>query len=144
MELFTIGFTQKTAAEFFSTLQTAAVKRVVDVRRNNVSQLAGFTKRDDLAYFLSAIAGIDYLHAVDLSPSKDLIDGYRKDGMPYREFAATFRKELRARKVEKNPDLVLVDGDCLLCSEPSAGACHRSVVASYLSKSLGMPTVVDL
>jgi uncharacterized protein (DUF488 family) len=144
VELFTVGFTQKSAAEFFELLRAAGVRRVVDVRRNNVSQLAGFTKRDDLSYFLGAIAGIDYVHAPELAPSQELIDAYRKGGMPYDEFAAAFRDALSAREVETLPAAQLRDGDCLLCSEPDAATCHRRVVASYLSAHLGEPTVRDL
>jgi len=43
--LYTIGFTKKNARQFFETLKTAGVKRLVDIRLNNQSQLAGFTKR---------------------------------------------------------------------------------------------------
>ncbi|MBV9487783.1 MAG: DUF488 domain-containing protein [Frankiaceae bacterium] len=144
MELFTIGFTRKSAAEFFGLLQTAGVKRVVDVRRNNVSQLAGFTKRHDLEYFLRSIAHIDYVHVPELSPPQTLIEAYRKGGLPYDEFAAKFRRLLAAAEVEKHPAAQLQDGDCLLCTEPEALTCHRSVVASYLAPHLGHPSVRDL
>ncbi len=74
IKLFTIGFTKKTAEEFFSRLLKAGVKRVIDIRLNNVSQLAGFAKRDDLRYFLRAIGQMDYVHRPDLAPSCGFID----------------------------------------------------------------------
>ena len=78
MKIFTIGFTNKKAEEFFEKLRVAGVKRVVDVRLNNISQLAGFSKKDDLKYFLRAIAGIDYVHLPELAPTKEMLDAYKK------------------------------------------------------------------
>src|SRR5438309_11885131 len=69
LQLFTIGFTRKSAEAFFTSLREAGVRRLVDVRLNNISQLAGFTKKDDLRYFLKAIAGIEYLHLGELAPT---------------------------------------------------------------------------
>jgi uncharacterized protein (DUF488 family) len=141
---FTIGFTKRSAETFFETLRRAGVKRVVDIRLNNVSQLAGFTKRDDLGYFLDRIAGIDYLHVPLLAPDQELIDAYRKQGLLYADFAERFRKLLRERKVETAPEAALRDGDCLLCSEVNASECHRSVVAAYLAPHYEDVTVTDL
>lgn len=78
VKVFTIGFTKKTAEVFFTRLIQAGVKRVIDIRRNNVSQLAGFAERDDLRYFLQAISGIDYLHRPDLAPMQEIIDAFKK------------------------------------------------------------------
>lgn len=78
LHLFTIGFTKKKAATFFELLQGAGVRRVIDTRLNNVSQLAGFTKRDDLSFFLQAVAGIDYRHLTDLAPTQSIFDNYKK------------------------------------------------------------------
>ena len=74
----TIGFTKKTAAEFFELLRKSGTKRVVDVRLNNVSQLAGFSKRDDLKYFLREIVGIDYVHLPLLAPTANILEAYKK------------------------------------------------------------------
>ena len=144
MQLFTIGFTHKSAETFFGLLTEAGVKRVVDIRLNNVSQLAGFTKRDDLAFFLRSVAGIDYVHVPLLAPTQDLIDDYRKNGIGYDAFAARFRSLLAERAVETAPDAKLRDGDCLLCSEVDATECHRSVVASYLAPHVRGLKVRDL
>jgi uncharacterized protein (DUF488 family) len=78
MNLFTIGFTQKSAQKFFETLRDAGVKRVIDTRLNNVSQLAGFAKKADLEYFLKFIGGIEYVHILDLAPTQDILDEYKK------------------------------------------------------------------
>ena len=78
INLFTIGFTQKSAREFFTALKDAGVKRVVDVRLNNNSQLAGFSKKDDLPYFLKEIGGIEYVHLPELAPTQDILDAYKK------------------------------------------------------------------
>ena len=78
VQLFTMGFTQKTAEQFFDILIKSGVKTVIDTRLNNVSQLAGFTKKNDLKYFLKQVGGIDYVHILDLAPTKDILDEYKK------------------------------------------------------------------
>ena len=120
VQVFTIGFTKKSAAEFFGKLHDAGVKRVVDIRLNNVSQLAGFTKRDDLAYFLDAIAGIGYLHVPLLAPDQDLIDRYRKQGLGYPAFAAAYTDLMRARRLKRRPrrNCVLATACCAARSAP--------------------------
>jgi uncharacterized protein (DUF488 family) len=133
MRVFTIGFTHKSAAEFFGLLHDAGVKRVVDIRLNNISQLAGFTKRDDLAYFLDALADIRYDHVPLLAPDQGLIDRYRKQGLSYPKFAAAYTELMRERKVESVPEAKLHAGDCLMCSEVSAAECHRGVLVDYLT-----------
>jgi uncharacterized protein (DUF488 family) len=144
MRLFTIGFTKKSAEQFFETLRSAGVRRVVDIRLNNVSQLAGFTKRDDLAYFLDRVAGIGYAHVPVLAPTQDLIDRYRKKGLPFEEFAWEFTTLMQTREVESLPEARLADCDCLLCSEEDASVCHRSLVATYLAPHYKNLTVTDL
>ena len=80
MKLFTIGFTKKTARRFFETMRTSGAKSVVDVRLNNVSQLAGFAKKEDLAYFLKEICGMEYVHLPELAPTQEMLDEYKKKG----------------------------------------------------------------
>jgi uncharacterized protein (DUF488 family) len=144
VELFTIGFTKKSAEEFFEILCDAGVRRVVDIRLNNVSQLAGFTKREDLAYFLDRVAGIEYAHLPVLAPTQDLIDSYRKKGKPFEDFAREFKSLMKKRAVESLPEAKLHDGDCLLCSEVNASECHRSLVAAYLAPHYKSLKVTDL
>ena len=78
MKVSTIGFTKKSARRFFELLRASGARRVVDVRLNNASQLAGFAKKDDLAWFLDEICGIGYVHLPDLAPTRELLSDYRK------------------------------------------------------------------
>ena len=79
MKVYTIGFTQKSAQEFFELLKTNKIRLLVDIRLNNASQLAGFTKGNDLKYFVKQICNSEYLHLLELAPTKDILDGYKKD-----------------------------------------------------------------
>jgi uncharacterized protein (DUF488 family) len=145
MKLYTIGFTQRTAAEFFEALKRARVDRLIDVRLNNVSQLAGYTKKDDLAYFLKHIGGIGYHHELSLAPTKEMLDGYRAGGVAWDDYQPRFVAMLRERKVEKKLDRDLFSGrPVLLCSEFSAEHCHRRIVAEYLAKKWGGMEIVHL
>ena len=129
MQLYTIGYSKKTAEEFFSILRDNGVKQVVDIRRHNTNQLAGFTKKSDLPWFLDTIAGIGYSHELSLAPSEDLMRAYRKEGLPFDEFAKQLRAEFAEREMPE-----LIDGSALLCSEPDPAVCHRSVAAEYLAE----------
>ena len=86
MEVFTIGFTKKSAEEFFGLLRRHEIKRLVDVRLNNVSQLAGFTKREDLQFFLKELCAADYVHEPLLAPTQEMLDAYKKDALPAEEY----------------------------------------------------------
>lgn len=131
MKLFTLGFTKKTAEAFFSKLKKAGVKKVVDVRLNNVSQLAGFTKRDDLRYFSKEICGIDYQHLPELAPTQDILDEFKKSGGAWSVYEQKFLDLMAKRQIEKI-DKTSLDGGCLLCSEDKPHHCHRRLVAEYL------------
>lgn len=137
IRLYTIGFTQKSAEEFFTALRKAGVRRVIDIRLNNVSQLAGFAKRDDLAFFLKAICGIEYIHRPDLAPTQDLLERYRKKSVPWDGYEREFMKLIRVRGIERGIDRSALDQACLLCSEPTPEHCHRRLVAEYLRDELG-------
>lgn len=134
MKIFTIGFTQKSAARFFELLRAAGVKRLLDVRLNNVSQLAGFTKRGDLEYFCREILGIDYVHRPVLAPTQALLDQYKKRKGDWGDYEAAFLDLMAKRRVETTLDRAELDGACLLCSEPTAEKCHRRLVAEYLAR----------
>ncbi len=137
INLFTICFTQKSAQTFFDTLIQAGVRRVVDTRLNNVSQLAGFTKRSDLEYFLQKIANIKYVHLLDLAPTKEILDAYKKNNGDWQTYEKQFLQLITDRKIEQTVSPDLLDGACLLCSEPTPHHCHRRLVAEYLSQKLG-------
>lgn len=137
MKIFTIGFKKKSAENFFSKLKQADVKRLIDVRLNNISQLAGFTKRDDLRYFAKTICGIDYIHLSVLAPTKDLLDEYKKKGGDWSIYEKKFIELMAERKIEFTMQKDLLDGSCLLCSEEKAAQCHRRLVAEYLRDKWG-------
>lgn len=134
MKLYTIGFTKKSAETFFTRLTNARVKRVVDVRLNNVSQLAGFTKRDDLRYFTRVICNIDYVHLPDLAPTQDILDVYKKQKGDWELYERQFLDLIRSRHIEKKVSRDMLDGGCLLCSEETPDHCHRRLVAEYLKE----------
>ncbi len=145
MEIYTIGFTKKSAAEFFGTLKRARIKRLIDVRLNNRSQLAGFTKTADIEYFLGEICVADYLHRPDLSPTKEILDAYKKKEMPWEVYEPAFLALLAEREVEKTLNRRLFDvPTVLLCSEPTAEHCHRRLVAEYLGRKWGGARIIHL
>ena len=132
MNVFTIGFTRKRASKFFELLRASGIKRIVDVRLNNVSQLAGFAKRDDLAYFLKEICGIDYVHLPELAPTQEMLAGYRKRHKDWSTYESQFLDLMSERRIESKVPKDVVDGGCLLCSEDKPHHCHRRLVAEYL------------
>ena len=116
MKLFTIGFTKTYAQNFFERLKNAKVRRIIDVRKNNISQLAGFAKEKDLKYFSKEIGNIDYFHNLELAPTKELIDGYRKKEIDWKEYESVFNAILKERKVQ-DLDPALFKNACLLCKQ---------------------------
>ena len=136
VNLFTIGFTQKKAEQFFETLIKSGVKRVIDTRLNNVSQLAGFAKKPDLAYFLQKIGGIVYIHILDLAPTKDILDAYKKKEITWDSYEQKFNQLITQRKIESKLSIDIIDKSCLLCSELKPHNCHRRLVAEYLQNNL--------
>lgn len=138
MKIFTIGFTKKSAETFFTRLKNAGVKRLVDVRLNNVSQLAGFTKKDDLRYFTKAICNIDYIHLPELAPTSDILDPYKKaKNGDWAQYERQFLDLMRSRHIESAISCEVLDGGCLLCSEEKPHHCHRRLVAEYLKEAWG-------
>jgi uncharacterized protein (DUF488 family) len=135
IRVLTIGFAGKSAQTFFETLQNAGVKRLIDVRLNNVSQLAGFTKKKDLEYFLRVIADIEYLHYEDLAPTANILDRFKKKGeMDWAEYERLFNLLLEERQPEQRHKPGEFDDACLLCSEATAEHCHRRLVAEHLRR----------
>ena len=133
MEIYTIGFAGKTAEQFFESLKRARVQQLVDVRLNNVSQLAGFTKRSDLPYFLSNLAGIGYRHERLLAPTADLLKAYRRREIAWDRYDIEFRELLVERRAnEALTGAGLAERIALLCSESAPDKCHRRAAAEYL------------
>ena len=144
IKLFTIGFTKKSAEEFFTLLKKAGVLRVLDVRLNNTSQLAGFSKREDLEFFLRSINGMGYAHLPDLAPTQDILTAYKKEKGDWAVYERLFLELMRTRRIEDFPDKSLFQGGCLLCSEDKPHHCHRRLVAEYLAEKWGNVEIIHL
>ena len=134
MKLYTIGFTKKSAEKFFGLLRGAGVVRLVDIRLNNVSQLAGFAKRDDLKYFLREICGISYDHRLDLAPTQPMLDDYKKHGADWGAYEERFLELMEHRRVQDSIPREFLDNAALLCSEDKPHHCHRRLVAEHLAR----------
>lgn len=137
MKIFTIGFTKKTAETFFTLLKRTEVRRLVDVRLNNVSQLSGFAKKDDLRFFTKSICNIDYVHALDLAPTADILDSYKKRKGDWSTYERQFLDLMKKRRIDETTPQQLLDGSCLLCSEDKPDHCHRRLIAEYLKEKWG-------
>jgi uncharacterized protein (DUF488 family) len=135
MEIFTIGFTQTTAEDFFGRLKAHRIERLLDVRLNNRSQLAGFAKRDDLAYFLRELVGAKYEHAPLLAPSEEILSAYKKEkDMPWWEYEERFLRLMGDRHIEDELNQEeFKQRTVLLCSEATPEHCHRRLVIEYLA-----------
>lgn len=144
MKIFTIGFTKKTARDFFEMLHRSGAKRVVDVRLNNVSQLAGFAKKKDLVYFLEKICGLEYVHVPELAPTQVILDTYKKNNGDWKTYEKDFLSLMKERKVESTLSREVISDGCLLCSEHEPHHCHRRLVAEYLKQHWGDIDVVHL
>ena len=137
MKVSTIGFTKKSARRFFELLHKSGAKRVVDVRLNNISQLAGFAKKDDIAYFLKEIGGLEYVHLTELAPTKEILDEYKKRNGDWSTYEIRFLNLMKHRRIEEMvPREIIADG-CLLCSEDKPHHCHRRLIAEYLKQHWG-------
>ncbi|WP_192021464.1 DUF488 family protein [Shewanella sp. WPAGA9] len=133
MDIYTIGFTKKGAERFFTLLKMNEVKTLIDVRLNNASQLAGFAKKGDLTYFLRELCNIEYLHMPQLSPSEDILKGYKAKALSWTEYEVKFNTLLKNRAAESLLDEEVLEGACFLCSEHDADQCHRRLVAEYIA-----------
>jgi uncharacterized protein (DUF488 family) len=135
VEIYTIGFTQTTAERFFSRLANAHVKRLLDVRLNNTSQLAGFAKAKDLPYFARELLGCEYEHEPLLAPTQDILDAFKKRGGDWSTYEAAFLELMETRRVHETLDTESFSRrTALLCSEATAEHCHRRLVAEFLAK----------
>ena len=132
MEVYTIGFAGKSAETFFTSLVKHGVRKVIDIRLSNVSQLAGFTKKNDLKYFLKVIAGIEYEYLPQLSASKELMTGFRQGKIAWKDYETTYLALLEERQVLKTLKPENFNRACLLCSEEKPDHCHRRLAAEWL------------
>ncbi|MEU5846351.1 DUF488 domain-containing protein [Saccharopolyspora shandongensis] len=144
MKIHTIGFTKKSAETFFGLLRTSGAATLVDIRLNNVSQLAGFAKRDDLRYFVSELCGMEYTHQPDLAPTQPILDDYKKRGSDWATYEDRFFELMARRGIEDAIPRELLDNAVLLCSEDQPKHCHRRLVAEYLARRWGDVTIEHL
>ncbi|MCI1141441.1 DUF488 domain-containing protein [Sphingomonas sp. WKB10] len=133
INLTTIGFTKTTAAGFFNRVKSAGVKKVIDVRLHNTSQLAGFAKAEDLAYFLKTICGTQYVHQPLLAPTDDILKAFKRDKGDWNIYEHSFMRLMAERKIEDRFKPDMFEGGCLLCSEDKPHHCHRRLVCEYLN-----------
>lgn len=134
MRTYTIGFTQKNAKNFFGLIKSNSVSRVVDVRLNNVSQLAGFAKREDLRFFLYELCGAEYVHIPDLAPTKGILNAYKGKEISWENYRDKFMDLMAKRNIERTLDQKTLSDGCLLCSEHKPHYCHRRLVVEYLNQ----------
>ena len=144
MKIYTIGFTKIAASGFFNLLRKSGAKRLVDVRLNNVSQLAGFSKKGDLEYLLQNICRMDYVHLPSLAPTKEMLDSYRNQHHDWDRYKREFLALMKERRIEKVLVKRTIANSCLLCSEDKPDHCHRSLVAEYLNLHWGNLEIVHL
>ena len=137
MRILTVGFTKKSAERFFGMLRKAGTRKIVDVRINNVSQLSGFAKKNDLAYFLRQICDMDYVHLPNLAPTKEMLDAYKKKRGSWEDYERRFIDLMAERRIEDKIKPEILEDACLLCSEDKPHRCHRRLVAEYLKKHWG-------
>lgn len=142
--IFTIGFAGKSAEQFFTILAEAGVKRVLDVRLHNSSQLAGYTKCGDLPFFLRSIVGAGYAHLPAFAPTKQLLNGYKKGEFSWAEYERGYQAILERRRPHLGLNPSDFEGGCLLCAEPTADQCHRRLAAEYLQQVWRGLTVTHL
>ncbi len=140
MTLYTIGFTQKTAREFFEKLKSNNIELLIDVRLNNQSQLAGFTKGKDLEYFLKEIVGCKYEHQLVYAPTKELLSDYKSKKIDWDAYTEIFNSLIVKRDMVGHFAKHYLDKEnaVLLCSEALPDMCHRRLVAEAMERDLGV------
>ena len=136
MNVFTIGFTKKSAEHFFNEMKDNKVKKIIDVRLNNISQLSGFAKKNDLIFFLEKLCGIDYIHLDELAPTKSILEPYQKKKITWEQYEIEFINLMERRSIEKSINIAEMDKSCLLCSEDKPHFCHRRLVLQYLNSKM--------
>jgi len=142
MNIYTIGFTKKNANTFFNHIRASGTRRLIDVRLNNVSQLAGFAKRDDLKFFLNELCGAEYIHAPDLAPTKALLNAYKKEELSWQNYENEFLELIAKRKIERSFSANDLHNSCLLCSEHEPHFCHRRLVVDYINETTDLNLTV--
>lgn len=147
MSIYTIGFTKKTAEVFFNMIKDNNINILVDIRLNNTSQLAGFSKFPDVKYFLKNLSNCEYIHDVRLSPSERTLKDFKAKRINWEEYVIDFNKTLEEREVKKYIEEKYIKykdkNICLLCSEVKHTECHRSIV-SEIFKEIWDKDIINL
>ncbi|RKM08423.1 DUF488 domain-containing protein, partial [Moraxella catarrhalis] len=134
MNIYSIGFTQKSAEKFFKLISENNIQTLIDVRLNNTSQLSGFAKRDDLKYFLKELCNCEYIHIPDLAPTKEILKPYQDKKITWQSYEEKFLDLMAKRNIEKYLKESFFYQGCLLCSEHLPHQCHRRLVLEYLKQ----------
>ena len=134
MNLYTIGFTQKSAQQFFKLIRDNKIELLLDIRLNNSSQLAGFSKGADLAFFLKEICNCDYIHVLEYAPTEKILNAYKKKEINWETYTIEYTTLINNRDVIKEFDkrFSRYNSICLLCSEPTHENCHRGILANLI------------
>lgn len=147
MRIYTIGFTKKSAEQFFCLLKKNNIKFFLDIRLNNSSQLSGFAKGSDLKFFLKNLLKIEYRHDIRFAPTKEILDGYKKKNITWNQYETEFLELMNSRNFKKiiaDEYSDQLDGVCLLCSEPTAEKCHRRLVAEKIQSHFPNIEIIHL
>lgn len=142
MNTFTIGFTKKSASSFFNLIKKSGSNKLLDVRLNNASQLAGFAKKDDLKFFLQELCNASYIHIPDLAPTPEILSDYQKKKITWEKYEDLFLDLMARRRVENFATSELFENSCLLCSEHEPHFCHRRLVTEYINKNTNLNLIV--
>lgn len=145
-KLYTIGFTKKKAEEFFNLIKQNDIKMILDIRLNNTSQLASFTKYPDISFFLKVICDIDYIHDINLAPTQIILNEYKKNIIDWNGYEKEFIEIMKKRNIYDYIKLNYnyVDGICLLCSEPKSDKCHRRLIANIFKEVFDDLKIINL
>ena len=144
MNLYTIGFTGKSAEQFFTLVSETKASRLIDIRINRTSQLAGFAKEQDLKFFIPELTNMDYVVREDLAPTKDLLASYRRQDIAWEQFAERYEQLLRERVLQNALSREDFSNSILLCSEKEPEKCHRTLLANILIEQFPSLEIVNL
>lgn len=144
MKIYTIGFTGKTAEEFFSLVDTGNIRKLIDIRINRSSQMSGFAKERDLSFFLEKLNGIEYVVNEELAPTKSLLSEYRNRQIDWSTYSLNYMDLLRKRSILSKFNQSYFDDSLLLCSEKEPLACHRVLLSDYLKSNFNDVEIVHL
>lgn len=146
MKIFTMGFTQKSAEQFFGLVSSNEIELLIDVRLNNQSQLAGFTKGRDLEFFLKKICNCKYEHNIIFAPTKEILNDYKKQQITWKEYVVQYNLLIENRNVEKVflKKYTEFNKILLLCSEATAENCHRRLLAERLKNCVANVDIIHL